>query len=195
MMCEDVKQNRSVAKTKRQLRKALNIMLRTVDINKISVKQLTQVADLSRATFYVYYSNVEEFFQDTINYFYSIISKQLIKFLEDGRENAAANCKRKNLLLTEEDIELFTTLINCNSNFYFIHNGMTYGCIAVSDYLKKTFGDEYYNNNFSRIHFFVRGYVFTMNENMVNYDPEKNYRDLIRIFNLWDFLFRNRNDI
>ena len=50
--------NRSVRNTKRRLREALLTLLQKKPVNEISVKELSELADVNRGTFYFHYSDV-----------------------------------------------------------------------------------------------------------------------------------------
>ncbi len=64
--------NRSVRNTKRRLREALLTLLQKKPVNEISVKELSELADVNRGTFYFHYSDVydmlyqieDEFFRE-----------------------------------------------------------------------------------------------------------------------------------
>ena len=50
--------DRRVRKTRTQLRKCLSILLETKKIQNITVKELAQMADINRGTFYLHYKDV-----------------------------------------------------------------------------------------------------------------------------------------
>ena len=52
--------DRRVRKTRSQLRKCLSILLETKKIQNITVKELAQMADINRGTFYLHYKDVYE---------------------------------------------------------------------------------------------------------------------------------------
>ncbi len=64
--------NRSVRKTKKKLRDGLLYLMQEKPVNEITVKELTELADINRGTFYTHYSDVydmlraleDEFFAD-----------------------------------------------------------------------------------------------------------------------------------
>ena len=51
-------ENRSVRNTKRKLKEALMTLMQTKPVNAISVKELTELADVNRGTFYLHYSDI-----------------------------------------------------------------------------------------------------------------------------------------
>lgn len=55
---EPKKEDRRVRRTKKMLTQALTSLLAKKQINEITVKELTDVADINRGTFYLYYRDV-----------------------------------------------------------------------------------------------------------------------------------------
>lgn len=57
-------QDRRTIKTKRALRKAFLKLFKKKDINKITVSDITKLADLGRGTFYLYYKDVYDLLEN-----------------------------------------------------------------------------------------------------------------------------------
>ena len=58
-MAEELKkEDRRVRRTKKLLTQALTELLQTKQINEITVKELTDLADMNRGTFYLYYKDI-----------------------------------------------------------------------------------------------------------------------------------------
>lgn len=55
-----MKENRSVQKTKRNLKDTLIQLLKEKSIHQVKVKELTEKADINRGTFYFHYSDIYE---------------------------------------------------------------------------------------------------------------------------------------
>lgn len=69
-------QNRSVRFTKQRIKTAFFSLLKEKDINKIYVSEIVRTADISRATFYLHYFDVNDLIQQIENeIILSIISK------------------------------------------------------------------------------------------------------------------------
>ena len=93
-------------KTHRRLRKAYCKLLRRMDEKKITVSSLTDEADVSRATFYLYFQNIEEFRVYALQYIISLYTEQIGMFLKAGKQGAKEACKKRKLIFTEDDFEL-----------------------------------------------------------------------------------------
>ena len=84
--------DRRVRKTRTQLRKCLSILLETKKIQNITVKELAQMADINRGTFYLHYKDVYDLMEhiqaDLLNEFEDILTKiapdtdNLVPFIE-----------------------------------------------------------------------------------------------------------------
>ena len=90
-------------KTHRRLRKSYCRLIRKNQYDKMSVSSLVEEADISRATFYLYFKNIEEFEDDTFKYMLFLFAEQIVKFLLAGKTKAKETCKRKNLIFTDDD--------------------------------------------------------------------------------------------
>lgn len=56
--------DKRILKTKEKLQSALRILLEKKDVSDITVSSLCEVADINRSTFYVYYSNIQDCFEE-----------------------------------------------------------------------------------------------------------------------------------
>lgn len=91
--------DRRVKRTKRALREALFKLLDEKSINQISVTELTELADINRATFYFYYADIVDMLEQIQNEVYEDF-EQLIK--DAGSVSAAEGAMvgyLKNILL------------------------------------------------------------------------------------------------
>ena len=74
-MQEEKKLDRRVIKTKKAIRNAFAKLISEKDINKITIKDIADTADINRKTFYNYYSGVYEIIEE--------IEKELVGEFED----------------------------------------------------------------------------------------------------------------
>jgi AcrR family transcriptional regulator len=56
--------DKRILKTKEKLQSALRILLEKKDVSDITVSSLCEVANINRSTFYVYYSNIQDCFEE-----------------------------------------------------------------------------------------------------------------------------------
>ncbi len=115
------KEDRRVRRTKKLLTQALMQLMQQKQVKEITVRELTDLADINRGTFYLYYKDV-----------YDMIEK-----LEDGifdalssiaalHENDAARQETKPILLdvfrfVEENQEIVRVLLSPHGDMKFLH--------------------------------------------------------------------------
>ena len=70
--------DRRVRKTKKQLRQGLTQLLQTKNINEISVRELSDLVDINRGTFYLHYRDIydllDQIEQEMFEQFYQTIN-------------------------------------------------------------------------------------------------------------------------
>ena len=57
---ETRKEDRRVRRTKKLLTQALTQLLQRKQVNEITVRELTDLADMNRGTFYLYYKDISD---------------------------------------------------------------------------------------------------------------------------------------
>lgn len=71
--------DRRVKKTSKALREKLMKMLETKDITEITVKELTDAADVNRSTFYFYYDDIYDMVRQMQNEIFDVFYNEVIK--------------------------------------------------------------------------------------------------------------------
>ena len=176
-------------KTHRRLRKSYCRLIRKNQYDKMSVSSLVEEADISRATFYLYFKNIEEFEDDTFKYMLFLFAEQIVKFLLAGKTKAKETCKRKNLIFTDDDFELFSCICSVTPRFDFNKKVFDTFFDKYLDYICKYFDKSFIKKNKDRFNLFYIGYACVMTENFLDYHSSKVYRDILRSAEMWDFLF------
>lgn len=176
-------------KTHRRLRKAYCRIIRKNQYDKMSVSSLVEEADISRATFYLYFQSLEEFEADTFKYASALFVEQIVEFLLAGKTKAKETCKRKNLIFTEDDFELFSCSHSVNSRFDFNEKVYKITFDELLNRIDKYFDKSFIKKNKDRFDLFYIGYVCVMTENFLDYHSSKVYRDILRSAEIWDCLF------
>ena len=82
-------ENRSVRNTKARLYEALMYLMREKPINTISVKELTEMADVNRGTFYFHYSDVYTMLSSIEDDFFSELSEVMSSSTPTTRDAGA----------------------------------------------------------------------------------------------------------
>ncbi len=174
--------SRTVERSKAQLRKALAVLLSKKSFDKIKVTELTDEAGLSRATFYLHYENMEDFFKETEDYLYGKFADQALKLLEDGEEMARFNCRERNLLFDRDERELLNALISGDMSVRRANAILRTAYEKVFNFIKKKHygADTELCKNEIRVKCFSMGYIHCILENLANYDPDRMYKDYCR---------------
>ena len=110
------KPDRRVIKTKKAIRNAFAKLLCEKDIDKITIKDIADTADINRKTFYNYYNGVYQIIDE--------IENEIIETLEASIEGLAAEEYLKNPYkifdkITEaisQDMEFYENLLKMNTN-------------------------------------------------------------------------------
>ncbi len=102
--------DRRVLRTKKNIRQAFLQLLSEKSLSQITVKELSEYADINRKTFYMYYSNIEEILSELED---ELVQKLVLVFEKELFENETFDSysffESLNLAI-QEDIELYRTL-------------------------------------------------------------------------------------
>ena len=102
--------DRRVLRTKKNIHQAFLQLLSEKSLSQITVKELSDLADINRKTFYMYYSNIEDIFAELED---ELVLKLVHVFEKELFENETFDSysffESLNLAI-QEDIELYRTL-------------------------------------------------------------------------------------
>lgn len=177
-------------KTHRRLRKAYCRIIKEKGEDKVNVSSLTEEADVSRATFYLYYQNIEEFEEDTAKYVSLLFIKQLRLFITSANlEELKQVTKRKNLIFTDDDFELFACLFPKSKGFNINSKIFNFLFDNFFENISNYFDEKYVKKNRDKFDLFYIGFCGVMRENFLDYHADKVYRDILRTVEIWEILF------
>lgn len=182
-------QSNSILRTKRRLRKAYSALLESKNYKSISVRELTDYAEMSRAAFYLHFDSIEDFSFECSQYLIRKITAQMIFWLSDGRENIEKNCKKKNLLIDENDIKLFCQYLHQE---IFFTGKSSFDVVAPMFYY---FVSERFNvpqdvsRTDSKLNFFIRAYAVSIMDSVAQYDSKRMSKEISYVYTIWDKLF------
>ena len=179
-------------KTHRRLRKAYCRLIRKTGAKKITVSSLTEEADVSRATFYTYFQNIEEFKDYALRYILALFIKQIGIFLLAGRQGVKEACRRRNLIFHDDDFELFRCLFGNDKGFGYGERVLDFAFKNYVDNLGSYFSEKFIKKNHERLDLFYIGYTAVMRVDFLDYHSDKVYRDVMRTIHIWENLFPKR---
>ena len=176
-------------KTHRRLRKAYCRLIRKMKAEKITVSALTEEADVSRATFYTYFQNIEEFKDYALRYITALFIKQIGIFLLAGKQGAKEACRRRNLIFNDDDFELFCCLFENEKGLGYDESVLSFAFKNYVDNLGSYFSEKFIKKNHDRLDLFYIGYAAVMRVDFLDYHSDKVYRDIMRTIHIWENLF------
>ena len=118
---EDKKTDRRVRKTKKLLLHALTTLMSQKKINKITVKELTDLADVNRGTFYLYYKDIFDMVEQ--------VETELFERFSDAYDEFSITAKSYQGMLSfftfvfefiEENAEICKILLGPDGDYHFI---------------------------------------------------------------------------
>ncbi len=178
-------------KTHRRLRKAYCRLIGKIGAEKITVSSLTEEADVSRATFYTYFQNIEEFKDYALRYITALFIKQIGIFLLAGKQGAKEACRRRNLIFNDDDFELFCCLFENEKGLGYDESVLSFAFKNYVDNLGSYFSEKFIKKNHDRLDLFYIGYAAVMRVDFLDYHSDKVYRDVMRTIHIWENLFPN----
>ena len=115
------KEDRRVRRTKKILTQALTELLQQKQVNEITVKELTDLADMNRGTFYLYYKDIFDMIEKIEDEMFSKLNA-----IFTLRENEAVTEQTKPILLDlfrfiENNQEMCRVLLSPNGDMSFLH--------------------------------------------------------------------------
>lgn len=126
----DTKQiDRRIIRTKQGIQEALTELLEKKSINKISVKEITDIAGINRGTFYLHYVDKYDLMEKSINQLMIEISETGSNILNLAQRNIHSELSRKKLVnefttlfkYIQKNSRLIKSLTNENSSYSFHH--------------------------------------------------------------------------
>ena len=121
-MAEELKkEDRRVRRTKKLLTQALTELLQKKQINEITVKELTDLADMNRGTFYMYYKDIFDMLEKIEDELF-----QKLDVIALTHEHGDPTQQVKPILLDlfrfiEENQEMCRVLLSPNGDMNFLH--------------------------------------------------------------------------
>ncbi len=108
------KVDRRVRKTKRQLRQALTTLMLQKDFKDITVREISELADVNRGTFYTHYRDTTDLLTQLENTFLERLQEINVTVKRQDWEGATYVYLEEVLTLCSENADLYRALV-CNS--------------------------------------------------------------------------------
>jgi AcrR family transcriptional regulator len=120
-MEQEKKEDRRVRRTKKLLTQALTQLLQEKQVNEITVRELTDLADMNRGTFYLYYKDIFDMLEKIEDSMFAALD-----VIMERHEKDALAADTKPILLDlfnfiQENKEMSRVLLSVNGDMNFLH--------------------------------------------------------------------------
>ena len=156
------KEDRRVRRTKKLLTQALTQLLQEKQINEITVKELTDLADMNRGTFYLYYKDMFDMLEKIEDGMFEVLD-EIVSLHEHGDVSQ----QTKPILLDlfhfiEENQEMCRVLLSPHGDMNFLHrlNEVLRGkCLKAWPDIREEKGEADFDYHYSFVVFGCAGII------------------------------------
>ena len=136
------KTDRRVVKTKRAIRNAFAELLADKEMNQITIKDISELADINRKTFYSYYKDIYELVDDIENNMVSVFKEALVAvdFNRCLQEPQIILTQLTNII--NQDIDFYGHIMNVPGNTGLVAKLTD----AIKQWVKKPFIEQAYTD-------------------------------------------------
>lgn len=159
------------------------------DEDKISVTSLCKKADIARATFYLYYVNIDEYIDSLRNYVIGKFYLQAKEFITCEENKICYKVKKENLILNDTELSLLDYFAG---GLKYIPFAMNADSIIRVGFFQEVFekeGERYVEKNKTKLEFFLCGYIAVVYFDLIYYDEQRLLFDLKCSRELFNYLF------
>ena len=161
--------------TERKLRMAYGKLI-SRQAEKITVTDLCKKADVSRATFYIYYKDVDEYVEELRRYMILKLFERASELLRCNEQDFLKSMKKENIFFDEYEIKILESMISGSRYIYFTTFANMCG---ARDKENSPFSDSAWENYREEIDLFMRGYILILIMGLINYE-EASFRSDMR---------------
>lgn len=151
---------------------------------KLSVSSLCKKADVSRASFYIYYKDIDDFEDKCRDYIIEKLFGQIFIFLENSAKPDICH-----MIFSDSDIKMLKYFTGKNSYWDFAESGNEIIWGNFEKIMTERWGKEYFEANKLTFEFALNGSVAALYFDLLNYDKEIFARNMTYITNIMKDLF------
>ena len=156
------KEDRRIRRTKKLLTQALTQLMQQKQISEITVKELTDLADINRGTFYLYYKDIFDMLEKIEDSMFEALDN-----IAAMHETDAAMQKTKPILLDvfrfiEENQEIVRVLLSPNGDVAFLHRlyeVIREKCLHAFPAVRESMDEQAFNYRFSFVVYGAAGLI------------------------------------
>lgn len=156
------------------------------EVEKISVSALCEKAGVSRASFYLYYKDIDDLVVKTREYIIDKLCEQLSIILntKDGFYD-----DNHLIVFTEDDIALLRGFIGKHVYWDFAIDANRIITPRFKNKMIERWGEAYYNENEEKFEFMLNGGVASLCLDLLNFDRNTYIKNMQRITDIANELF------
>lgn len=161
--------------TEKKLRCAYGKLI-SKQAEKITVTDLCKKADISRATFYNYYEDIDEYIEKVGTQIVLRLFEQASRLMRCSDHEFSRIVRKENLIFDEYETKILENMLS-GANY------LTFANLANDCYVQQKnltpFSDYAWENHREEVDLFARGYLIILIFGLINYD-EASFRSDIR---------------
>ncbi len=156
------------------------------EVEKISVSALCEKADVSRASFYIYYKDMDDLIAKTREYIINKLIDQLniILDIRDGVRN-----DKNRVIFDDDDISLLKGFVGKHIYWNFAVDANRIITPRFKKKMIERWGEDYYNENEEKFEFVLNGGVATLCLDLMFFNKETYIKNMQRISDIANEIF------
>ncbi len=147
------------------------------NIEKISVSALCKKAGVSRASFYLYYKDIDDLVVKTREYIINKLCEQLSIILDFNNNKQ----EKERIVFSKDDIELLKGFLGKHVYWDFAIAANRIIGPRYKNLVTERFGEAFYNEKKEVLEFLLNGGVATLCLDLLNFDEETYIKNLQRV--------------
>lgn len=140
---------------------------------KHTVTLLCEKAEVSRATFYLYYDDLDDFYEKTAQMITEKFFRQIVIFMFCSDAELINNTKRENLILNETEMKLLSFFADGSNYISFAVRGFENSVPVFDDFCREKFGENFFYENGFALHYCLNAVSVLLFLNLTDYNENK----------------------
>ena len=156
------KEDRRVRRTKKLLTQALTQLLQEKQINEITVKELTDLADMNRGTFYLYYKDIFDMLEKIEDSLFEALDEIISLHEHDDVSQQTKPILLDLFRFIEENQEMCRVLLSPHGDMNFLHRlneVVREKCLRAWPNIRKEKGEADFDYHYSFVVFGCAGII------------------------------------
>lgn len=140
---------------------------------KITVTNLCEKADVSRATFYLYHNDLDDFLNKSREYILRRFFEQMKLIMQATDKELETVLLRKNIIFDDAEIMLLRYFADGNSYYTFAEAANRFVMPQLEELIIEKWGKDCYEKNRFKFKYFFNGFITVLYFDIINYNENK----------------------